>query len=74
MHQLFLAFVSLLLSFGHHPAGVHSTEANTFQASVPTSAIRFPDRRELARSAGGSVYSETSCASCLRMNTSYVAR
>lgn len=72
--QFFVAFVSLLLSFCHHSVGGHSTASMAFQASLPSTAISFPDRRELARSAGSNGYSESVCASCLRMNASYVAR
>ena len=72
--QIFVVFVSLLLSFCHHSVGSHSAGTMTFQASLPSAAIRFPDRRELARPVNSNVYSEGVCASCLRMNASYITR
>lgn len=72
--QFFVAFVTLLLSFCHHSVSGHSTEAMAFRASGPGTTISFPDRRQLARELGSSGYSETACASCLRMNASYATR
>ena len=72
--QFFVTFVSLLLSLCHHPVSGHSAAAMAFQASVPSTAIRFPNRRELARETVSSGYSEGACLSCLRMNASYATR
>ena len=72
--QFFVAFVTLLLSLCHHSVGGHSTAAMAFRSSSPSTAIRFPDRRELARETGSTGYSEAACASCLRMNASYATR
>ena len=72
--QFFVAFLTLLFSFCHHSVGGHSNEAMAFRTSVPSTAVRFPDRRELAREMGSSGYSEAACASCLRMNASYITR
>ncbi len=72
--QFFVTLLTLLFSFCHHSVGVHSNEAMAFRASGPSTAIRFPDRRELARESASSGYSEAACASCLRMNASYATR
>ena len=71
MHQLLVTLVSLLFSFFH---GGHSTQAVADDSFTPRHAFSFPDRRELARTAGNSSYTEAPCASCLRMNTSFVTR
>lgn len=72
--QFFVTFVSLLLSFCHHSVSGHSNADIAFRAAMPTTAISFPNRRELARATQASGYSEVECASCLRMNATYVTR
>lgn len=73
MHQFLVTFASLLLSLCHGSVFGHSTQSVADNKFVP-STLSFPDRRELARSSLYTGYPESACASCLRMNTSYITR
>ncbi len=83
MHQFFATLFSLLVALCHHTSltarPVEAAELPgtviTSPSDVATPSMILPDRYQLARytTADGS-YPESSCASCRRINGSFIVR